>query len=49
VTQWDDQWDEQSVRNRCWADEKKARRLLDRPELQDLLDRAVERVGTIDA
>ncbi len=47
VTHAEEEWDEQHVRNRCWANESKARRLLDRPELVELLDNALERIDEI--
>lgn len=44
VDRADDEWDEQHVRRRRWVKEDKARKLLDKPEHQELLDDAVERI-----
>lgn len=44
VTRTDDEWDEQHMRRRRWVNEDKARKLLEKPELHDLLDVATERI-----
>jgi phosphohistidine phosphatase len=44
VTAAADHWDEAARRDRRWADANEARRLIDRAELRQLLDVAVERI-----
>jgi len=47
VTCADDEWDEQHIRRRCWVGENKARNLLGRPELRELLGDAMERISAL--
>ncbi len=47
VAQTDKDWDESHVRERRWADEAEARRLLDRDELLDLLDIALQQIDEL--